>query len=213
MHPNQQLILTIFPRLQSTPLLQTPLLAGQIASSITLLKEPVDGFFTNPKGLVVPFQTCPSRFGERLDHQATLPQTEQTESHPFACLRLDTHLQGFMNHLLVASLQIPLLCIWAARYRKRFSIKIFSDATQASLHRCNFFSIISQYFHYILRRHQYGHYQWNYQNKVWSTAVFPQLPENRGKLLYTHNCFSSVIFWRENIGGEDSTTWHSLMLS
>lgn len=59
MHQTQTLILTILPQLQSTPLLQTPLLAGQIASLVTMLKQPVDSFFTNPRGLGLPLRPCP----------------------------------------------------------------------------------------------------------------------------------------------------------
>lgn len=59
MHHIQTLILTILPQLQSTPLLQTPLLADYTASLVTMMKEPVDAFFTKPKGLALPFQLCP----------------------------------------------------------------------------------------------------------------------------------------------------------
>ena len=97
MHQNQTLILTILPQLQSIPFLQTPLLAGQIASSVTMLKEPVDSFFTNPKGLALPFQSCSSHFGERLDQQAPLPQMEQTGYHGLCLPELDANLQDFMN--------------------------------------------------------------------------------------------------------------------
>lgn len=97
MHQNRTLILTVLPQLQSTPFLQTPLLAGQIASLVTMLKEPVDSSFTNPRGLGLPFQSYPSHFGERLDRQAPIPHMEQTGYHPLCLPKLGTNLQGFMN--------------------------------------------------------------------------------------------------------------------
>lgn len=150
MHQNQTLIPTILPQLQSTLLLQTPLLGGLITS---MLKRPTAGFFTHPKGLALPFQSWPYNFGERLDQQAPVPQTEQTRYHPLRLPELDTNLQSSMNEQLVASLWIPLVCIGTASYRKRFSVKICSDPAEVSLHHCNFFYIVSQYFHSKLRRH------------------------------------------------------------
>lgn len=60
MQQNPILILTILLHLESTLMLEIPHLAGQIASL-------VNSFFTNAKGLVLPFQSCPSHIGERLD--------------------------------------------------------------------------------------------------------------------------------------------------
>lgn len=181
MHETQTLILKTLPQLKSTPLLQTPLLAGRIASLVTMLRSLWIVSSPIPKALPSLYNPAPLTLVKDLTSKLLFLRWNRQDTTPFACLSWTQICKALWTSTLYHHCKFN-WSVFELRGIKK-PVKMFSDATQVSLCDCNFFYIISQYFYYKLRRHHYSQYQWNYQNKVWSTAVFPQLLENRRKLL------------------------------
>ena len=86
MHQNKTLILTVLPQLQSTALLQNPLSVGQITSLVTILQEPVDSFFTNPRGPSLSFNPAPLTLVKDLTSKLLFLRWNSQNITPFAYL-------------------------------------------------------------------------------------------------------------------------------